>query len=76
MRLIPILVATCNICKNRPVDRRCPSHEVMVFNFSKKDSITRFTLSQNLKNGVWLRRFAVGVLFLWQLQDNFFSLFS
>ena len=47
----------------------------MVFNFSKKDSITRLALSQNLKNGIWLRRFAEGVLFLWQRRENFLSLF-
>ena len=43
-------------------------HIVMVFNFSKKDS--RLALSQDLKNGVYLRRFAEGVLFLWQLPEN------
>ena len=37
----------------------------MVFKFGKKDSITRLALSQGLKNGVCLKRFAEGVLFLW-----------
>ena len=82
---IPILLATCNIGKNRLVHRplsfrllrkiSCSKHAVVVFNISKKDSISRLALSQNLKNGVWLRRFAEGVLFLWQLQDIFLNLF-
>ena len=46
-------------------------HWVMVFNFSKKDYISWLALSQNLKNRVRLRRFAEGILFLWQLQENF-----
>ena len=36
---------------------------VMVFNFSKKDSITELALIRNLKNGVLLTCFAEGVLF-------------
>ena len=43
----------------------CSKHIVMVFNFSKKDSIIRLALSRDLKNGVCLRRFAEGALYFW-----------
>ena len=79
---IPILVATCNICKNRLVHRRCLSGYCEKYHVQSTEfwpsilvKITRLALSQNLKNGVWLRRFAEGVLFLWQLQENFLGLF-
>ena len=78
---IPILVATWNICKNRLAYRHylsgyCEKYaQSTVFSFSKVDSVTRLGLSQNLKNGVWLRRFAEGVLVLWQLQENFWVSF-
>ena len=42
----------------------CSKDVVMIFNISKKDSITRFALIRDLKNGACLRRFAEGVLFL------------
>ena len=42
----------------------------MVFNFSKKDSMTGFALIRNLKNGVWLSCFAAGVLLFWELQEK------
>ena len=45
----------------------------MVFNFSKKDSITGLALSRNMKNGVWQRSFAEGVLFFWELQGKIFE---
>ena len=37
----------------------------MVYNFSKKESITRLALGQDLKNGVCLICFAEGILFPW-----------
>ena len=87
---IPILVATCNICKNRVIHRCCLSgycekyhvqstelwSSILVKTWNlhgKKDSMTRLALSQNQKNGVWLRRFAESVLFLWQHKGNFFK---
>ena len=36
----------------------------MIFDFSKKDPITKLALIRDLKIGVCLRRFAEGVLFL------------
>ena len=47
----------------------------MVFNFSKKDSVSGLPLVQNLKNGVWLWCFTEGVLFLWNLQEKKFESF-
>ena len=47
----------------------------MVFNFSKKDFATRLTLSENLKNGIWLRRFAKGFLFLSHFKKFFWVSF-
>ena len=55
---VPILVATSNICKNSLAYRHylsgyCEKYaQSTVFSFSKKDSVTRLGLSQNLKNGV------------------------
>ena len=68
----PILVATCNICKKRLVHRRyqsgyCEKYVQSTELWSSilvKKTIIRLALSQNPKNGVWLRCFAEGVLFL------------
>ena len=46
---------------------------VIVFNFSQKDCITGIDLSQNRKNGVWLRLFVEGVLFFWVTSRKFFE---
>ena len=53
----------------------------MVFNLSKKDFITGFALSQNLKKTEFdLRCYAEGVLFFWELQESsrvpFYSKFA
>ena len=75
LRWIPILVATCNIFKNRTDHGCCPSGCCEKYNVQstqlrsailiKKSFITGLALCRNLKNGVWLKRFAEGVLFPW-----------
>ena len=46
----------------------------MVFNFSKKDPITKNALSWYLKNGVCQKRFATGTLFLVVIPIKLFML--
>ena len=67
-----ITYLTCNNCKNRLVLNvflQVVVKNIMfkarsnIFNFSKKNSITRLVLSQNLKKRVWITCFAEGVLF-------------